>query len=194
MLAMIVPAWRLATGGRWMTDGTLLGHRRGKNLRRVEHPDRGRWNAVSARDLGRPFSSWRESGKGLFVGGAAPLALAELGLIDDTSSWCSPGWWATGDVIRGLSAYRLEIRAGWSSAGGGGVQYEPKVASAWWPESPHHEHLGPDPNHAMKATAHCETTSASPRMVPLPNFPSRSWCWDTFYERYVAHACRTWRQ
>ena len=39
----------------------------------------------------------RESGKGLFVGGVKlPLALTELGLIDEYESWCSPGWWATG--------------------------------------------------------------------------------------------------
>jgi len=39
----------------------------------------------------------RQSGKGLLVGGVKlPLALAELGLIDEYEFVCSPGWPATG--------------------------------------------------------------------------------------------------
>jgi hypothetical protein len=55
--------------------------------------DRVDGNAEPVRgDLGKAVQQLkRESGKGLRVGGVKlPLALTELGLIDDTSSWCSP--------------------------------------------------------------------------------------------------------
>ena len=61
--------------------------------------DRVDWNAELVRgDLGSAVQQLKqESGKGLFVGGVKlPLALAELGLIESTNSWCSPGWRATG--------------------------------------------------------------------------------------------------
>ena len=61
--------------------------------------DRVDWNAELVRgDLGKAVQQLkRESGKGLLVGGVKlPFALAELGLIDDTNLWCSPGWWAMG--------------------------------------------------------------------------------------------------
>ena len=57
------------------------------------------WNAELVRgDLGKAVQQLkRESGKGLFVGGVKlPLALAELGLIDEYEFVCSRGWWATG--------------------------------------------------------------------------------------------------
>ena len=73
-------------------DGTLRpDDQRGKEVRRVEHPGPGRLDAELVRgDLGEAVQQLkRESGKGLFVGGVKlPLALAELGLIDE---WCSPG-------------------------------------------------------------------------------------------------------
>jgi hypothetical protein len=76
-------------------DGTLRpDDRRGKEVRRIDTLDRVDWNAELVRgDLGKAVQQLkRESGKGLFVGGVQlPLALAELGLIDETSSWCSPG-------------------------------------------------------------------------------------------------------
>ena len=57
--------------------------------------DRVDWNAELVRgDLGKAVQQLKqESGKGLFMGGVQlPLALAELGLIDvSTSSWYSPG-------------------------------------------------------------------------------------------------------
>jgi len=47
--------------------------------------DRVDWNAELVRgDLGKAVQQLKwESGKGLFVGGVKPLALAELGLIDE---------------------------------------------------------------------------------------------------------------
>jgi dihydrofolate reductase len=61
--------------------------------------DRVDWNAELVRgDLGKAVQQLkREPGKGLFVGGVKlPLALAELGLIDEYEFVCSPGWWAMG--------------------------------------------------------------------------------------------------
>ena len=55
--------------------------------------DRVDWNAELVRgDLEEAVQQLkRESGKGLFVGGVKlPLTLAELGLIDEFDSWCSP--------------------------------------------------------------------------------------------------------
>jgi hypothetical protein len=60
--------------------------------------DRVDWNAqLVRRDLETAVQQLkRESGKGLFVAGVKlPLALAELGSMS-TSSWCIPGWRATG--------------------------------------------------------------------------------------------------
>ena len=68
-------------------DGTLRpDDRRGKEVRRVEHPGPGRLErGTRARRSGKAVEQLkRESGKGLFVGGVKlPLALAELGLIDE---------------------------------------------------------------------------------------------------------------
>jgi dihydrofolate reductase len=72
-------------------DGTLDGtlrpdDRRGKEVRRVEHPGPGRLErGARARGSGEAVQQLKqESGKGLFVGGVKlPLALAELGLIDE---------------------------------------------------------------------------------------------------------------
>jgi hypothetical protein len=76
----------------WL-DGTLRpDDRRGKEVRRVGHPGPGRWNAELVRgDLGKAVQQLKwESGKGLFVAGVKPLALAELGLIDEYEFVCSP--------------------------------------------------------------------------------------------------------
>ena len=57
------------------------------------------WNAELVRgDLGKAVQQLtRESGKGLFVGGVMfPLALTELGLIDDYEFVVHPGSRATG--------------------------------------------------------------------------------------------------
>ena len=88
--------------------------------------DRVDWNAELVRgDLGKAVQQLkRESGKGLLVGGVKlPLALAELGLIDEyrvrRASQASGPW---ADVVRGaIEAYRLEARepAGVRLGGGG---------------------------------------------------------------------------
>jgi dihydrofolate reductase len=77
--------------------------------------DRVDWNAELVRgDLGAAVQQLkRESGKGLFVGGVKlPLALTELGLIDEYEFVVQPrlaGPWA--DVVRGaIEACRLEAR------------------------------------------------------------------------------------
>jgi hypothetical protein len=67
-------------------DGTLRpDNRRGKEVRRVDNLDWVDWNAELVRgDLGKAVRLKREPGKGLLVGGVnLPLALAELGLIDE---------------------------------------------------------------------------------------------------------------
>ena len=68
-------------------DGTLRADdRRGKEVCRVEHLDRVDWNAELVRgDLGNAVHQLKQApGKGLFVAGVKlPLALAELGLIDE---------------------------------------------------------------------------------------------------------------
>ena len=61
--------------------------------------DRVDWNAELVRgDLASAVQRLkREPGKGLFVGGVKlPLALAELGLIDEYEFVIIPGWRATG--------------------------------------------------------------------------------------------------
>ena len=77
--------------------------------------DRVDWNAELVRgDLGKAVQQLkREPGKGLFVGGVKlPLALAELGLIDEYEFVVHPeasGPWS--DVVRGaIKACRLEAR------------------------------------------------------------------------------------
>ena len=68
-------------------DGTLRqDDRSGKEVRGVEHPGPGRLErGARARRLGKAVQQLnQESGKGLFTGGVTfPLALAELGLIDE---------------------------------------------------------------------------------------------------------------
>ena len=91
--------------------------------------DRVDWNAELVRgDLGQAVELLkREPGKGVFVGGVKlPLALAELGLIDEYEFVVHPrtgGPWA--DVVRGaLEASRPEARepAGvWLGGGGDAV-------------------------------------------------------------------------
>jgi len=66
-----------------------------------------------ARDLGDAVQRLKqEPGRGLFVGGVKlPLALAELGLIDEYEFVCSRGWRATGRLVhRAIEASRLEAR------------------------------------------------------------------------------------
>jgi dihydrofolate reductase len=84
------------------------------------------WNAELVRgDLGKAVQQLkRESGKGLLLGGVKlPLALAELGLIDEYEVVVHPRLAGHGsDVVRGpIEACRLEARepAGVRLGGGG---------------------------------------------------------------------------
>jgi dihydrofolate reductase len=84
------------------------------------------WNAELVRgDLGKAVQQLkREPGKGLFVGGVKlPLALAELGLVDEYEFVVHPqAGGPRADVVCGaIEAYRLEAResAGVRLGGGG---------------------------------------------------------------------------
>ena len=94
--------------------------------------DRVDWNAELVRgDLGTAVQELkRESGKGLFVGGVKlPLALAELGLIDEYEFVVQPRLAGHGPTLfAGLSKY-VDLRlVGRREFGSGAValRYEPK--------------------------------------------------------------------
>src|SRR5438270_5733869 len=94
--------------------------------------DRVDWNAELVRgDLGKAVQQLkRESGKGLFVGGVKlPLALAELGLIDEYEFVVHPRLAGHGPtLLAGLSTYvdlKLMSRLEFAS-GAVAMRYEPK--------------------------------------------------------------------
>src|SRR5712675_588082 len=65
-------------------DGTLrLDDRRGKEVRRVEHPRPSRLERRARARRSREGRSAAQAGVGLVGGVKLPLALAELGLIDE---------------------------------------------------------------------------------------------------------------
>ena len=118
-------------------DGTLDGtlrpdDRRGKEVRRVEHPGAGRLERPAVRgDLGQAVERIkRESGRGLFVGGVKlPQALAELGLIDEYEFVVHPRVAGHGPTLfAGLSKYvdlKLVNRREFGS-GAVALRYEPR--------------------------------------------------------------------
>ena len=122
-----------ADGSDARLDGTLRpDDRRGKEVRRVEHPGPVDWNAELVRgDLGEAVQQLkRESGKGLFTGGVTlPLALAELGLIDEYEFVVQPRLAGHGPALfAGLSKHidlrfvsRLEF-----GSGAVAMRYEPR--------------------------------------------------------------------
>ena len=135
---MMEAAWRpSATGAwpEWMADWMIPFARTidaakkyvvSSTLNRVD------WNAELVRgDLGKSIQELkRESGKGLFVGGVKlPLALAELGLIDEYEFVVHPRLVGHGPTLfAGLSKYidlklvsRLEL-----GSGAVAMRYEPK--------------------------------------------------------------------
>ena len=90
---MMESAWRQPATGAWpdwMGEWEIpfgADHRPGEEVRRVEHAERGSigmpsWcEATWGKRFGKPK---QEPGEGLFVGGVTlPLALADLGLIDE---------------------------------------------------------------------------------------------------------------
>ena len=116
-------------------DGTLRpDDRRGKEVRRVEHPGAGRFGTRSscAGIWGKAVQQLkRESGKGLFVAGVKlPLALAELGLIDEYDFLVQPRLAGHGPTLfAGLSKHvdlRLVSRLEFGS-GAVAMRYEPRM-------------------------------------------------------------------
>jgi dihydrofolate reductase len=113
-------------------DGALRSNdRRGKEVR-SRTMDRVDWNAELVRgDLGKAVQQLkRESGKGLLVGGVKlPLALAELGLIDEYEFLVQPRLAGHGPTLfAGLSKHvdlklvsRLKLGSGVVA-----MRYEPR--------------------------------------------------------------------
>jgi len=134
---MMEAAWRLRAGARpdWMADWMVPFARTidaAKKYVVSNTLDRVDWNAELVRgDLGKAVQQLkRESGKGLGVGGVQlPLALAELGLIDEYEFVVHPRLAGHGPTLfAGLSKYvdlklvsRLELRSGAVA-----MRYEPR--------------------------------------------------------------------
>ena len=125
-----------ADGREARLDGRLDGalrpdDRRGKEVRRVEHPGPGRLErGTRARGSGNAVRQLKqEPGKGLFVGGVKlPLALAELGLIDEYEFVVHPRLAGHGPTLfAGLSKHvdlKLVSRLEFGS-GAVAMRYEP---------------------------------------------------------------------
>ena len=112
-------AWRKPATGTWPDwmgewDPVRRDHRPGEEVRRVEHAERVDWNAELVRgDLGQAVQRLKqEPGEGLFVGGVTlPLALADLGLIDEYEFLCSRSCRTRADVARrSARAHRARAR------------------------------------------------------------------------------------
>jgi len=109
---MMESAWRppVPTGARpdWMESFAPDDHAAKKYVR-VEHPGASRLErGTRVRDLGKAVQQLkRESGEGLFVGGVKlPLALTELGLIDEYELVVHPRLAGTGrPLFAGLSKH-----------------------------------------------------------------------------------------
>jgi dihydrofolate reductase len=135
---MMEAAWRpSATGARpeWMADWMVPFARTidvAKKYVVSSTLDRVDWNAELVRgDLGKAVQQLkRESGKGLFMGGVKlPLALAELGLIDEYEFVVHPRLAGHGPTLfAGLSKWvdlKLVSRLEFSS-GAVAMRYEPR--------------------------------------------------------------------
>ena len=139
---MMEAAWRLATRTAAMPDWTEPFARTidaAKKYVVSSTLDRVDWNAELVRgDLGAAVQQLkREPGRGLFVGGVTlPLALAELGLIDEYEFVVHPRVTGHGPtLLAGLSKHvdltlvsRLEFRSGAVA-----MRYEPRRASGGHP-------------------------------------------------------------
>ena len=103
-----------ADGSEARLDGTLCpDDRRGKEVRRVEHLGPGRLErGASPRDLGTAVQQLKqESGTGLLVGGMKlPLALAELGLIDEYEFVVQPRLVGHGPTLFAGLSKRLDLK------------------------------------------------------------------------------------
>jgi dihydrofolate reductase len=132
---MMEAAWRLATRTVAMPDWTEPFARTidaAKKYVVSSTLDRVDWNAELVRgDVGQAvYQLKREPGKGLFVGGVTlPLALAELGLIDDYEFVVHPRLAGHGPTLFAGLSKRVDLRlVGRLEFGSGAVamRYEPK--------------------------------------------------------------------
>ena len=135
---MMEAAWRLsATGVRpdWMADWMEPFARTidaAKKYVVSSTLDRVDWNAELVRgDLGKAVQQLkRESGKGLFVGGVKlPLALAELGLIDEYEFVVQPRLVGHGPTLFAGLSKRIDLKlVGRLELGSGAMamRYEPR--------------------------------------------------------------------
>jgi riboflavin biosynthesis pyrimidine reductase len=122
-----------ADGSEARLDGTLRPEdRRGKEVRRVEHLGPGRLErGARAWGLGKAVQQLKEeSGKGLFVGGVKlPLALAELGLIDEYEFVVHPRLVGHGPTLFAGLSKRLDLKLVSRLEFGSGavaMRYEPR--------------------------------------------------------------------
>jgi len=122
-----------ADGSEAGLDGTLRADdRRGKEVRRVEHAGTSRLErGARARGSGEGRSAaQREPGKGLFTGGVKlPLALAELGLIDEYEFVVQPRLAGHGPTLFAGLSKRIDLRLVSRLEFGSGavaMRYEPR--------------------------------------------------------------------
>src|SRR5262249_23261261 len=103
-----------ADGSEAGLDGTLCADdRRGKEVRRVEHPGPSRLErGARARGSGEGRSgAQRESGTGLLMGGVKlPQALAELGLIDEYEFVVHPKLTGHGPTLFAGLSKRIDLK------------------------------------------------------------------------------------
>jgi dihydrofolate reductase len=132
---MMEAAWRLATRTVAMPDWTEPFARTidaAKKYVVSSTLDRVDWNAeLVRRDVGQAVQQLkRESGKGLLTGGVTlPLALAELGLIDEYEFVVHPRLAGRGPTLFAGLSKRVDLRlVSWLEFGSGAVamRYEPR--------------------------------------------------------------------
>ena len=132
---MMAAAWRLATRTVAMPDWTEPFARTidaAKKYVVSSTLDRVDWNAELVRgDLGKAVQQLKqESGKGLFVGGVKlPLALAEMGLIDEYEFVVHPRLVGHGPTLFAGLSKRVDLKlVGRLEFGSGAVamRYEPR--------------------------------------------------------------------
>ena len=134
---MMEAAWRLRTGARpdWMADWMVPFARTIDAARKYvvsSTLDRVDWNAELVRgDLEKAVQRLkRESGKGLFTGGVKlPLALAELGLIDEYEFVVQPRLAGHGPTLFAGLSTRVDLKLVRRLEFGSGavaMRYEPR--------------------------------------------------------------------
>ena len=110
--------------------------RRGQEVRRVEHPGPGRLErGAGDGDLGKAVRRLKEEpGEGLFVGGVTlPLALADLGLIDEYEFVVQPVLAGPGPTLLAGLRERVELKLvdrHEFQSGAVALRYQPSRATA----------------------------------------------------------------